>query len=339
MKPSALKALAIGVISLVALAIPGTAAAQALTQTIQVLPPGGNGCPTLPVQGIVAHVREGSIHSFDVTVANPSYVAVLAQVGDKGVPFRYMTRFNHGGGSLRHHVDLDTTPIRGSIPVSLTLLSSPQGSPTCLSVISFSVSPTGQILAPGMISGSTDGKSATVSKPISQGTSTKGGTATTAGKTTQQGTTPTATSTTSKTAKSPVVGGFGATLKSLCAGNGALQLWFLLLAIYVVIAALTALARPPLAEKSMGLPLALILVPLVLLLGFWYLVPSCRGAGWIPAASIIVAIAGLLVAFRDQHPAVRIIPLPAAKPPVGGSAVNKSVLGTSTGPKPEQPKK
>jgi hypothetical protein len=100
----------------------------------------------------------------------------------------------------------------------------------------------------------------------------------------------------------------------MCTGNNSLQLWFLLLAIYVVIAALTALARPPLAQKAFWVPLVLILVPLVLLLGLWYFVPLCRTAGWVPAVSVIIAIAALLVAYRDQNPSVTVIPLPAAKP-------------------------
>lgn len=100
-----------------------------------------------------------------------------------------------------------------------------------------------------------------------------------------------------------------------------MQLWFLLLAIYVVIAAFTALAKPPLSQRSVALPLTLILVPLVLLLGLWYFAPGCRAAGWVPAASVIIAIAGLLVAFRDQNPAVKIIPLPPAQPKDGKSTV------------------
>lgn len=315
MKPSAHKALAIGVISFVAFMMPASAAAQAITNTTQVLPPGGTGCPVLPINAIVPHVSNGALHSFDVTLANSSYVALLAQVGGEGIPFNYITRFSYGSGVVRHHVDVQTTPIRGAVTVSLILLSSPPGSPTCLSTISFGVSPTGTVLAPG----ATTGTMGTPVKPPAQSSPSTGVTSkpgTTAGaSTTTSGTkgTVTATSATS-TVRSPVDTGLAARLQSMCAGNNSLQLWFLLLAVYVVIAALTALARPPLAQRALWIPLVLILVPLVLLLGLWYFVPSCRAAGWVPAVSVIIAIAALLVAFRDQNPSVKVIPLPAAKP-------------------------
>lgn len=322
MKRSTQRAFAIGIISLVALGMPAAASAQALSKTVQVLPPGGTGCPQIPVTAIVAHTNEGALHSFDVTVQDPAYVAVLAQVGTQAVPFRYMTRFNHGGGFVRHHVDMDSTRIGNALAVSLTLLSSPVGSPTCLSVISFSVSPNGQILAPGATSTVTPAPSNT------GGTKVPGKVIVTPGKS------PVATGTATTTEPSPVAGGVVTRFKALCEGNGGLQLWFLLLAVYIVIAALTALSKPPLAEKSVGLPLTLILVPLVLLMGFWLLAPSCRAAGWIPAVAILTAGAALLVAFREQHPGLKIISLPAAKP-----SANTPMVSKSTSPVPVETKR
>ncbi len=335
MKPAGHRTFVVGLISLLAFAMPAFTAAQVIVQTSQILPPGANTCPILTTQGIVAHVRDGALHSFDVTVGNPTYVAVLAQVGDQTLPFRYMTRFNHGGGFLRHHVDMDTTTIHGAIPVTLTLLSSPAGSPTCISIISFSVAPDGTIVAPGVSGGSvpqTTGGTPHVSmKPTTGGTS-------------QQPTSSYATTSTS-TSVSPIDGGVVARLQSLCKGNGALQLWFLLLAIYVVIAALTALAKPPLAQKSPWVPLGLILAPLVVLLCFWYFAPTCRAAGWIPAASIIIAVAALLVAFREQNPGIKVIPLPPAKPAgTSGAAAKPSTQtpmvtkGTASDAKPSMAK-
>lgn len=316
------RALAASIVAILAVLMPAAASAQALTQTLQVLPPGGNGCPILPLAGIVAHMNEGEINSFDVTVGNASYVAVLAEVGDTAVPFRYMTRFVHEGGFLRHHVDVDATAPGTGLPVSLTLLSSPQGGPTCLSIISFSVAADGTIMAPGMTSGpmkpvtdTVGGGSASPSKPVATST-TGSGTSTAPG-------------------VSPVAGGGLGRLQGLCDGKGALQLWFLLLAIYVVIAALAALAKPPLVQRSIWTPLALILVPLAALLALWLFAPSCRAAGWIPAASIIVAIGALLVAFREQNPAIKIIPLPAAKPSANTPVVTKSSTPVVTKTTPE----
>lgn len=313
-----------GTVVSIALLLPGISAAQAVVQTAQLLPIGGaNTCRVVTTQGIVAHVREGDLHSFDVTIGDPSYVAVYAQVGDQALPFRYMTRFTHGGGFLRHHVDLDSTRIGSGIPVSLTLLSSPPGAPTCLTVISFTVGADGSILAPGAVTTPT-----TPSSPTS-GSSTGGAPSAPAKPTAP--TKPTAPEAPAATS-GPVTAGPTARMLGLCEGNGATQLWFLLLAVYVVIAALTALAKPPLAQKSIWMPLALILVPLVALLALWIFAPACRAAGWIPALSIIVAIAALLAAFREQNPGVKVIPLPAAKPSSKTPMVTKAAA-SSTEPK------
>jgi hypothetical protein len=332
------KAFVVGLVSILAFAAPAIAAAQASVQTVQLLPLGANNCPVLVTQGIVAHVRDGELHSFDVTVANPTYVAVLGQVGSEGIPFRYMTRFNHGGGFLRHHVDVETARIGTGLPVSLTLLSSPPGSPTCMTVISFTVAADGSVLAPGVVTaptpttpstpagdtGGTGGapsapsKPAALAKPTAQATPTA----------------PVAPTTTETTTG----GGVASPIRGLCEGNGAIQLWFLLLAIYVVIAALTALSKPPLAERSMWLPLVLILAPLVLLLGFWLLFPSCRTAGWVPIAGMIIAAASLYVAFRDQHVGIKVIPLPAAKPSANTPVVVSKAADSKTEQKQEQKK-
>ncbi|MHB1086710.1 MAG: hypothetical protein ACYCZ0_03105 [Minisyncoccota bacterium] len=309
------KAFAVGIVSFVAFAVPFSASAQAVTKTIQVLPPGGVGCQALPVTSVVPHVQEGELHSFDITVQDPSYVAVLAEVGSEAIPFRYMTRFNHGGGFIRHHIDINAARITNPLSVSLTLLSSPVGSPTCLSIISFSVSQDGQVLAPGTTS---------VGSPTVTVTSHTVDTTAPRGTGAVPGKTPVATDTATSTDSSPILKGAITRIKGLCDGNGTLQLWLLLLAVYIVIAALTALAKPPLAQKSVVLPLSLILVPLVLLLAFWLFAPSCRAEGWIPAVSIMVAIIALLVAFREQNPGLKIISLPPAKPSTNTPAISKS---------------
>ncbi len=325
---AARKAFVVGLVSILAFAAPSFAAAQASVQTLQLLPLGSNNCPLVVTQGVVAHVRDGELHSFDVTIADPTYVAVLGQVGSEGVPFRYMTRFNHGGGFLRHHVDVETTRIGTGVPVSLTLLSSPPASPTCMTVISFTVAADGSIHAPGAVtapvptsptgnSGGSDGGSGTPAQPSAP----------------VKPVAPTAPST-STTNGGSIDGGVVSPIRGLCEGNGAIQLWFLLLAIYVVIAALTALSKPPLAERNYWLPFGLVLVPLVLLLSFWVVFPTCRTTGWVPVAAIIIATASLLVAYREQNPGVKIIPLPAAKP----SSNTPAVVSKSADSKVEQKK-
>ncbi len=317
MNRAARKVLVAGLASILFFAAPAFAAAQARVLTAQLLPLGANNCPVLVTQGIVAHVRDGELHSFDVTVADPTYVAVIGQAGNQGIPFRYMTRFNHGGGFLRHHIDIETSRIGSGLPVSLTLLSSPPGSPTCMTVISFMVAANGGIHAPGMVTTpapSTPGsgapsapsKPAAPAKPSAPATPNAPSAPTT--------TAPATTSTTTD-------GGVVSPIRGLCDGNGAIQLWFLLLAIYVVISALTALSKPPVAQRSFWLPVWLIIAPLVLLLGFWVLFPACQTAGWVPITAIIIAVASLFVAYREQNPRVKIIPLPAARPSTNTPAV------------------
>lgn len=304
MKGITQKVVAVSSITALFLFAPAATFAQAASQTLQVLPPKGTDCPVLQVQSVMAYTVNGSLHSFDVTLPDSTYIALLAQVGTQAIPFQYMTRFEGNGGVVRHHVDMDVTPIRGSIPVSLTLLSSPVGAPTCLSVVSFSVSPTGVILASGTATTPTSPtptySTNTPSKPAA----------------TKPPVTPVEPSATSSNATpgvvAPITKTVGERLYALCAGNGAFQFWFLLLAIYIVIAALTAFAKPPLALQSPYLPVLLILVPLVLLLAFWYTTPACRGALWMPVASIITAIVALLISFHEEEGVKIVVSLPAA---------------------------
>ncbi|MBV9159571.1 MAG: hypothetical protein JO019_03190 [Candidatus Kaiserbacteria bacterium] len=93
-------------------------------------------------------------------------------------------------------------------------------------------------------------------------------------------------------------------MSDTCSRSGAYQLWFILLAIFVLLTAFAAFSQPPLAQKSPAIPVALILIPLILLIGFWYFAPMCRAATWIPVVLLIIAIAGLLVAFRESREAM-----------------------------------
>lgn len=291
------RAAAAVVLTSVLFALPGYAAAEtSLSKTTQLLPPGGNACPAMIVDNAVLYIYNNELDSFDVIIRDASYVAVSGQVGEKTIPFRYMTRFSEGSG-VRIHVDVDAVSISKDLPVQLTLLSSPQGQPTCLSVVGFTVAGTGKGSAAHTGSTSTG----------------QGKTTTHTDKTPQTPSKPVATSSTS------TPGTAGSILptvpSSICSGNGSLQLWFLILAIYIVIVALTALAQPPLTQRSSAIPLALILVPLVGLIAFWYFAPACRAAAWIPTVALLAAIAGLLAAFREQNPNLTVIPLPAAKTP------------------------
>jgi hypothetical protein len=95
----------------------------------------------------------------------------------------------------------------------------------------------------------------------------------------------------------------------ICTGNNVYRLWFILLAVYIVIVAVVVFAEPWFLEGSVIGSTAAILVPLILLLAFWYFSQACRAASWIPVAACVIAIVGLFLAFREYETPVL---LPAA---------------------------
>jgi len=114
----------------------------------------------------------------------------------------------------------------------------------------------------------------------------------------------------------PVVGGgLKSLLSSACVAAGAYQLWFILLALFMLLVGVVAFVEPPLANRMPAIPLVAILVPLVLLLLFWYLTPACRIASWIPLVLILAAGIGIFTAFRDKELASsgNVIELPAGE--------------------------
>jgi hypothetical protein len=298
-----------------------TAAAENLNvgvQSQQVLPPSTtSACPTMPLVDTVTYTYAGALHSFDIVVSNPSYVALAAQAGDTVIPFNYITRSPDAGG-VRMHVDMPSTPILGTLPVSVTLLSVQSGL-TCLSTVSFSLqgpaSPTPTATPPSTPPAPPAPPSApsSIEKPAT--TTVSQGDAATSGATT--------------TVVSSVVGGagLGSTLLRACATTGgALQLWFVLLTIFLLLAAIAAITEPPLMERNVYLPAALIGVPLGLLAAFWLLASDCRGAWWVPVLALGVAIVAMLWAYRGRPEVAKVIQLPA-----GGNGNGEVTTDTKKG--------
>lgn len=284
--------LGIAILSIgVCFSIPSFAsAAEGITvQTLQVIPPKGTGCPALTVSSVRPYVYDNELHSFDVTIADPSYVAVLGSIGNTGIPFNHMTR-RVEGGQLRIHVDVQSTPIYGSLPISLTLLSAKPGQPVCASLISFSV-------LGGATNGTSTGGTDDIQTPASGGSTSSGG-ANAGGS--GQGSTeetpaplPTATNATGSAATSSAAA-------LVCSVSGAFQLWFVLIVLLVVVSVIVALRKEPLTVRHSALPGAIIGAALILLLAFWYFVPSCRSSGWVPVILILVAAIALVYAYFDR---------------------------------------
>lgn len=293
MKRTGYFTLAIG-LAVVGLWAPSFASAATISvQTAAIVPVSGAACAPLSVQSVTPYIFNNELNSFDVTIADPQYVSILATVGDTGVPFNFMTRWMNPDGLLRIHVDIQATPIYGSLPITLTLISAQTGQPVCVSTVAFSV--LGDAGAPTY-------------RPT---TSTTGGT--TSGTTNP----PAAVATSTTEVPVAVVAGsvtgipFAQRLQRICTGNGSLELWFLLITLYLVGTALVALADPSLTKRSMALPGALIGVPLVLLAAFWYFTPVCRGAAWVPVALLLIAGVGAILSYRERRPVAAFLQLPS----------------------------
>jgi hypothetical protein len=78
-------------------------------------------------------------------------------------------------------------------------------------------------------------------------------------------------------------------------------LWFILLVIYLIVVAVVIFAEPWFLERSVLGATAAILVPLILLLAFWYFSAACRAASWIPVVACVIAVVGLFLAFREYE--------------------------------------
>lgn len=274
---------------------------QASAQTQQLLPPGQNICHAVSVSDIEPHLYGGVLESFDVTISDTSnsYVGILAQVGNTPLPLDYITRWAGTPNGLRIHVDTPDTPASGMVPVTLTLLSSPSGAPTCITTISFDVSGVG-IAAP-YTAPSAQQSSASVS-PVQNSTAPSTGKGGASGSVMRPATSsaPSA-STTSMVGAAVTPAASASFFDSVCSGYNAYRLWLILLVIYVVIVAIVVFAEPSFLENSVIGSTATILVPLILLLAFWYLSASCRAASWIPVVACVIAIAGLFLAFREYE--------------------------------------
>lgn len=297
-------------------AFASAAATNVTGRTAQLLPPGGTSCASLTVTSVTPYVYEGHLDSFDVVVPDSSYVAIGASVGNTVVPFNYTTRRITPDGQLRLHTDLNPSDTTGSVPVSITLLSS-KGGVLCAATISFVAEgvnsiPPGPIVPPPAPTG-----------PYVPPQSSTGGSPSQGG---QQATTAPATST-------PV------SFLGMCAvQSDALKLWLVLLVLYIGLVAFAAFARPIVSLNNPAIPVALILVPLILLVGFWYFSPACRAGSWVPIALLIIAIAGLLAAFREKEGSILLLPgmqrPPMPMPPSSSKPKSQVPATTKPAPKP-----
>lgn len=293
---------------LFAATLPSHAAAQTVqpsnVQTSELLPPGQNTCPAVAVTSIQPYVYGGVLESFDVTISDTSngYVGILSTVNGTPISLGAITRWAGEPSGLRIHVDTPDVLVGNGASVSVTLLSSLPGQPTCLTAISFNVSGYGVIVPPSYTGSSAPQGTPAPAQNSGAPVSVKGGE-----QQTSSGQASSATSTAQSASSTAIIGSTVASaansqfFSSVCTGNNAYRLWFILLVIYMIIVAIVVFAEPWYLESSVIGSTAAILVPLLLLLGFWYLSSACRAASWIPVVACVIAIVGLFLAFREYE--------------------------------------
>ncbi|MDR3570697.1 MAG: hypothetical protein P4L81_00650 [Candidatus Pacebacteria bacterium] len=283
---------------------PSHAAAQSASsiQTQQLLPPGQNTCQQISITNIDPHVYGGVLESFDVTISdtNNSYVGVFAEVGNNPIPLNFITRWAGAPNGLRIHVDTPDTPVYGSLPVNLTLLSSLPGAPTCITTITFTVGK-GSLGQQPATSNNTIPSSVPHTTPTQATRGSSSGSAVGTGKGQSSTVGAQGSSSTALLGSTVASAGSANFFSAMCTGSNAYRLWFVLLIIYIIIVAIVVFAEPWFLESSVIGSTATVLVPLILLLGFWYLSASCRAASWIPVVACVIAIIGLFLAFREYE--------------------------------------
>ena len=275
-------------------------ALDAATQTRQVLPVGGNACAQVSATNFIPYVYDGALHSFEFTVSDPSYVAILGSVGNTLIPFNLMTRKTDASGLVRIHVDVSPASVSGGLPVSVTMLSARSGSPVCMTVVSANAISGLSVIpyTPVVTAPPTQPTVSAPAKPV----------VTAAPKPASSTPIPTTQKVlTTSTATGSVVSTFQNPLKNMCSSDtSAYRLWLILLVLYMLIVGALLWAEFPMSVPWARTPeriATIILDLLLLLLAFWYFSISCRAALWMPLVAFLVAVLGLLAAFWN-HPRV-----------------------------------
>ena len=314
----AILVISVGVVAVGTLFPKAIFAAEVSVQTAQLLPPGLNTCAPLAVSGFTPFVYENALDSFELTLQDNSYVAIAASVGNENVPFNQIGRFVDSSGQIRIHADIVSTPLHGTLPITITLISAKAGQPVCASSVITSVGSGPVVSLPVPTTPSTPSKPkpptsptstskpapAAPVKPATPSTTVSGGKTSTSG---------------SATVGTKVGTGTAGVLKNICSTSNAPRLWGILLFVYAVLVAAVVFGqtRMPAMMRSQEAIAATIVIPFLLLFGLWYFAESCRINAWAPAIATVIALVGLSVAFWDKPkssgPTQGVINLPSGK--------------------------
>ena len=225
--------------SFLAFAAPISAHAQT-AQTVQVVPPGPNTCGPIPVTGFTTYVYDGALNSFEFSIPDSTYVALTGSVGNTAIPFQFMTRRVDASGILRVHVDIPSIPVKGTLPITVTLLGTHGGGqPVCAAIVSLTVGsgaiqniPSAPAAPSQPSSGASTGpaKTTVVKKTTTPAASGSASSAT--GSATSSGYATSATSATS----APIFATTKNSIQNMCGTEtGEYRLWLVLLVLYALL--------------------------------------------------------------------------------------------------------
>src|SRR4051812_33605903 len=90
--------------------LPASTHADSLsTQTQQLIPPGMNTCQVVMASAFTPYIYNNELDSFEFTVPDSSYVALVGSAGNTPISFQYMSRrIDPATGAVRIHVDINS---------------------------------------------------------------------------------------------------------------------------------------------------------------------------------------------------------------------------------------
>ncbi len=288
---------------LLGLLVSPISAAANTVQPVQILPPGsGKTCAPVTLSDIQAHIYNGYLDSFDVTISDPSYIAISTSVNNSVVGLNYVTRWAHADGSIKMHVDLQSIRMNKDVPIAITFMATRAdasgNSITCLFNVPASIGAV-QIQSVGgtagqVSTGSGQGTGQGQVRPI-QVPPTTPPTARPVSTTD----TPTPIGTGSGTASAtgtnnPGVVAAMSSLGNLCTDGGSARLWIVLLVLFALFTFTLSVRRLEATTNVRDWNIGLILAVFVGLLIFWYTSAVCRAGPWAPALATLITIVGLL---------------------------------------------
>lgn len=316
-----------GMLLLIIMTTPGLASASTDTTDTsvtvrQVLPANGqNACTPLGVTAPHPYIYDGELNSFDVTITDPSYVAVAGAVGNLQVGYHFFSRWMNPDGTLRIHTDVYRMPVTQNLPVSITLISVKNGV-TCVATVTTSISGAtpvapstnaipgaGQSLTSAGLQYQPANGRAPARSRIEGRTGARGSAHANAIKN------PIMLTPSTSASSAPMFVGALHSLGNACAVGGSVKLWVVLLVLYALFVLVLLLQAPEFfGERTYEWNAALILLVFLALLTFWYLSEACRAGPWVAIFASLIAFIGLIAGLFESGPSTP-PPTPLLKQP------------------------